>query len=106
MEGDAEGRSPLREGGNRWENPPSSASQSPLGASAMRNDKFFPCNGLRLLLRSLAVAGLESFASSPRVKHCSLLNSSRNVVGGCLLPISAIGTAPPVFMAPRSVEAP
>jgi hypothetical protein len=96
----------MREGGNRWEKPSFGASQSSLGASALRNDKFFPCSGLRLLLRSLVVAGLESFSSLPWVRHYRLLNSSRDVVGGCRLPISVTGTAPPVPMAPRSLEAP
>ena len=41
---------------------PSAFDMRPLGASAAKIDVIFPCSSLRLLLRSLVVAGLESFA--------------------------------------------
>ena len=39
--------------------PPPGASQSPLGASVAKIVSIFPCSWLRLLLRSLVIAGLD-----------------------------------------------
>ena len=55
--------------GGRWEKTPSDASQSPLGASVAKIDEIFPCSWLRLLLRSLVIAGLGIVEHPPRVRH-------------------------------------
>ena len=77
------------------------------GASATKIDAIFPYNDLHLLLpSSLVVAGLESFVEQAQGQASELLYSCRDVVGGCCLPITVMGQAPLVPLAPRYIKAP
>jgi hypothetical protein len=40
----------------------------PWGASAAKIDAIFPCSSLRLLMRSLVIAGLDVVDQVPRVR--------------------------------------
>jgi hypothetical protein len=52
-------RNPLRDEGTRWGKPSSGICRHPGAASAAKIDAIFPCNSLRLLLRSHDIAGLS-----------------------------------------------
>ena len=127
MEGDAEGRGSPREGGNRWEKPPSGASQSPLGASVAKIVTILPCSWLLLLLRSLVIAGLGIVEHKPRVRlrYLNLPNqpmarggpASRSLVPGiaaaCPFGPPALQKLPqlkvsirPTLLLPQSVDGP
>ena len=81
-----EDRNPLRDEGNRWGKPSSAFFRRPWGASTTKIDAIFLCNALHLLLlRSLVVAGLEFFAQYAQGQANVIVNSSRDVVGGCCL---------------------
>ena len=105
MQLDVEDLSPLRDGGNRREKPPSSSSQSSPGLSVAKIVTIFPCRWLRMLMKMACRrhprpsvdrcpgSGLAAIARCRRLEGSRLLDFGPNIAAACPLGPSLRGSS-------------